>query len=220
MVSTCSRANQSSCTIFLNVERFRWESPAALAPGKHTIVFDFKYEGPLGGTGVLSVDGKEVASRTIPHTIPSKRSTRPSMSVWTPALAWTTRTTSRHSVSPASIDKLTVKLVPMKAAEELHQHKSPGNDKQGTVSRSDLAAWHFAFTATQNCDSPRHLFCVIRRETCLSMFRLSDLKSTKASGASIAALVAGALGFAQNIRGSMQAPRPPKATIIQINSFT
>ncbi len=37
-------------------------------------MFDFKYDGPgmaKGGTGVLSVDGKEVDSKTIPHTIPS-----------------------------------------------------------------------------------------------------------------------------------------------------
>jgi hypothetical protein len=57
----------------LTTERFRWESPAALTPGKHTIVFDFKYDGPgfgKGGTGVLSVDGQEVASKTMPHTIP------------------------------------------------------------------------------------------------------------------------------------------------------
>jgi arylsulfatase A-like enzyme len=57
----------------LAVEHFRWEGPAALTPGKHTIVFDFKYDGPgfgKGGTGRLSVDGKEVASKTIPHTIP------------------------------------------------------------------------------------------------------------------------------------------------------
>ena len=50
----------------LTTERFRWESPAALTPGKHTIVFDFKYDGPgfgKGGTGVLSVDGKEVATQ-------------------------------------------------------------------------------------------------------------------------------------------------------------
>ena len=36
-------------------------------------MFDFKYDGPgfgKGGSGVLSVDGKEVASKTIPHTIP------------------------------------------------------------------------------------------------------------------------------------------------------
>ena len=57
----------------LAVEHFRWEGPEALTPGKHTILFDFKYNGPgfgKGGTGVLSVDGKEVARKTIPHTTP------------------------------------------------------------------------------------------------------------------------------------------------------
>jgi arylsulfatase A-like enzyme len=57
----------------LAVEHFRWESSEALPPGKHTILFDFKYDGPgfgKGGTGVLSVDGKEVARKTVPHTIP------------------------------------------------------------------------------------------------------------------------------------------------------
>jgi len=57
----------------LTNERFRWEGPEALTPGKHTIEFDFKYDGPgfgKGGTGVLSVDGKEVANNTIPYTIP------------------------------------------------------------------------------------------------------------------------------------------------------
>jgi hypothetical protein len=56
----------------LTTERFRWEGPA-LAPGKHTIVFDFKYDGPgpgKGGTGVLSVDGKQVDSKKMPYTIP------------------------------------------------------------------------------------------------------------------------------------------------------
>ena len=57
----------------LDLVRFRWESPRALAPGKHTILFDFTYDGPgiaKGGTGVLKVDGKEVANQKIPHTIP------------------------------------------------------------------------------------------------------------------------------------------------------
>jgi len=57
----------------LALERFRWEGQQALTSGKHTIVFDFKYDGPgmaKGGTGVLTVDGKEVARKTIPHTIP------------------------------------------------------------------------------------------------------------------------------------------------------
>ncbi|OMQ46651.1 arylsulfatase [Ensifer sp. 1H6] len=57
----------------LALERFRWEGTDALTPGKHTIVFDFTYEGPgfgKGGTGVLSVDGVEVAKQAIAHTIP------------------------------------------------------------------------------------------------------------------------------------------------------
>ncbi len=57
----------------LDMARFRWAGTAPLSPGKHTIVFDFKYDGPgpgKGGTGVLSVDGKQVATQTIPHTIP------------------------------------------------------------------------------------------------------------------------------------------------------
>jgi len=58
---------------FVDLERFRWEGPQALAPGRHTIVFDFKYDGPgfgKGGTGVLRVDDKEVATSKVPHTTP------------------------------------------------------------------------------------------------------------------------------------------------------
>lgn len=57
----------------LDLERFRWECPDALPAGKHTVVFDFTYDGPgfgKGGTGVLKVDGKEVATKKMPHTIP------------------------------------------------------------------------------------------------------------------------------------------------------
>jgi hypothetical protein len=65
----------------LDLTHYRWEGGPlghgsladALEPGKHTIVFDFKYEGPgpgKGGTGVFTVDGKEIARKQIPHTIP------------------------------------------------------------------------------------------------------------------------------------------------------
>ena len=57
----------------LGLERFRWEGQESLAPGKHTVAFDFKTDGPgfgKGGAGVLTVDGKEVAAKKIPHTIP------------------------------------------------------------------------------------------------------------------------------------------------------
>jgi arylsulfatase len=58
---------------FLDLERFRWEGPAALAPGKHTVVFEFTYDGPgfgKSGTGTLKVDDREVANKKIRHTIP------------------------------------------------------------------------------------------------------------------------------------------------------
>jgi len=57
----------------LALERARWEGRDVLAPGKHEIVFDFKYDGPgpgKCGTGVLKVDGKESDRKQIPHTIP------------------------------------------------------------------------------------------------------------------------------------------------------
>jgi hypothetical protein len=66
------------------LERIRWEGADSLAPGKHTLEFDFKYAGlgagtlafgnysGLGrsGTGVLKVDGKEVASKKMERTLP------------------------------------------------------------------------------------------------------------------------------------------------------
>jgi arylsulfatase A-like enzyme len=56
----------------LDLKRTTWEGPE-LKAGKHTIVFDFKSDGPglgKGGTGVLSVDGKEAARKSLEHTTP------------------------------------------------------------------------------------------------------------------------------------------------------
>jgi arylsulfatase A-like enzyme len=68
----------------IDIKRVKWEGPDALTPGKHTLEFDFKYDGlgvgtlafnnmsGLGrpGTGTLKVDGKTVATETMPHTLP------------------------------------------------------------------------------------------------------------------------------------------------------
>ncbi len=57
----------------LDLARYRVAGAEALSPGRHTVAFDFKYDGPgLGksGTGILSVDGKEVARQVFPHTVP------------------------------------------------------------------------------------------------------------------------------------------------------
>jgi len=68
----------------LDLRRVRWEGTEALTPGKHTIEYDFKYDG-LGfatlafnnlsgigraGAGTLKVDGKVVATQTMDRTIP------------------------------------------------------------------------------------------------------------------------------------------------------
>ncbi len=56
----------------LDLKRTIWEGPE-LSAGEHTIVFDFKLDGPglgKGGTGVLSVDGKEVDKKHMDHTTP------------------------------------------------------------------------------------------------------------------------------------------------------
>ena len=59
----------------LGVERPKWEGSAALSPGRHTIVFDWKMaaEGQAvgrGGSGTLLVDGQQVAQRALPRTLP------------------------------------------------------------------------------------------------------------------------------------------------------
>jgi hypothetical protein len=57
---------------FLILAEYRWEGQQPLAAGKHSIVFDFAYDGPgiaKGGSGVLRVDGQDAATLKIPHTI-------------------------------------------------------------------------------------------------------------------------------------------------------
>jgi len=68
----------------IDLKRVKWEGPDALAPGKHIIEFDFKYDGlglgtlafnnmsGLGrpGTGTLKVDGKAVQTITMEKTLP------------------------------------------------------------------------------------------------------------------------------------------------------
>ncbi len=67
----------------VDLKRVRWEGPK-LSPGKHVLEFDFKYDGlgagtlafgspsgiGQGGTGVLKIDGKAVATQKMEHTLP------------------------------------------------------------------------------------------------------------------------------------------------------
>jgi arylsulfatase len=68
----------------VDLERLRWEGADALTPGRHTVEFDFKYDGLGAGTlafnnfsgvgrpgiGTLKVDGKVVDTKPMPRTLP------------------------------------------------------------------------------------------------------------------------------------------------------
>jgi arylsulfatase len=55
------------------LERVKWQGQQPLAPGKHTLIFDWKYDGPglgKGGIGTLTVDGTVVDSHPMPKSLP------------------------------------------------------------------------------------------------------------------------------------------------------
>jgi hypothetical protein len=68
----------------LGLKLVKWQGPNALTPGKHTLEFDFNYEGlgfgtlalndisgiGKGGTGTFKVDGKAVSSQRLERTVP------------------------------------------------------------------------------------------------------------------------------------------------------
>jgi arylsulfatase len=70
---------------FLDIKRTRWQAPGALQAGRHVVEFAFKYDGlgvgtlafdnasgiGRGGTGVLKVDGREVARGQVERSIPT-----------------------------------------------------------------------------------------------------------------------------------------------------
>ena len=107
----------------LTTERFRWEGPDVLTPGKHTVMFEFNYDGPgfgKGGTGILSVDGKAVASKTMPCTIPFVVTINESFDV---GVDTRTGVDDKDYQPPfrftGKLDKLTIKLMPpVRTSEE------------------------------------------------------------------------------------------------------
>ena len=57
----------------VGLERVKWQGKEALAPGKHSLVFEWQVEGPglgKGGTGTLTVDGKVAESHAMPRSLP------------------------------------------------------------------------------------------------------------------------------------------------------
>jgi arylsulfatase len=68
----------------VDLERIKWEGQDALSPGRHTVEFDFMYDGMGAGTlafnnfsgvgrpgvGTLKVDGKVIDTKTMSKTLP------------------------------------------------------------------------------------------------------------------------------------------------------
>jgi arylsulfatase A-like enzyme len=51
----------------------KWQGKDAVAPGRHTLEFDWKYDGPglgKGGAGTLKVDGQAVNTHPVPRSLP------------------------------------------------------------------------------------------------------------------------------------------------------
>jgi arylsulfatase A-like enzyme len=106
----------------LILAQYRWEGPDALSPGKHTIVFDYTYDGPgiaKGGSGVLSVDGKSVATGKQANSIAFLQIADETFDT---GLDLRTGVNDKDYQVPfafnGTIDKLTIDLGPMQIADE------------------------------------------------------------------------------------------------------
>jgi len=101
----------------LDLKRTIWEGPE-LGAGKHTIVFDYKIDGPglgKGGTGVLYVDGKEVDRKSMEHGAPITFAEDETFDVGLDTRTGVALLEYRYDVPfkfTGTIDKLTFKLEP------------------------------------------------------------------------------------------------------------
>ena len=106
----------------LQTAKVKWRGENALTPGKHTLTFDLKYDGPglgKGGSGTLSVDGKVVESRAMPSSLPIVIGWTDTFSVGTDV---GTPVDDADFQSPfpftGKLDKLTIKLGPEQLTPE------------------------------------------------------------------------------------------------------
>src|SRR5512135_2703719 len=107
----------------LNLKRYRWEGGVgakdwvgrSLKPGKHTIAFDFKSDGPglgKGGTGTLSVDGKMLSTQKMEHTIPFLMSLDESFDIGLDTRTGVDESYKLPFKFTGTIDKVTYKIGP------------------------------------------------------------------------------------------------------------
>jgi arylsulfatase len=113
----------------LDLKRTRWEGGVgardwmgdSLKPGKHTIEFNFHYDGPgiaKGGSGILIVDGHELATEKLEHTIPFLLPADETFDVGVDLRTGVDDSYQLPFRFNGRIDKLTIRLEPSKLAEE------------------------------------------------------------------------------------------------------
>ena len=136
----------------VDIKRIKWEGPEALAPGKHTLVFDFKYDGMglgtllfnnmsgLGrsGTGTLKVDGKVVQSIKMKRTLPMILQWDESFDIGSDTLTGVNDTDYKPPFAlTAKLDKLTIKVNrPQLSPEDIKKlQKSEAKALDGTPLR-------------------------------------------------------------------------------------
>jgi arylsulfatase len=119
----------------VDLERLKWEGPEALAPGRHTLEFDFKYDGMGAGTlafndfsgvgrpgvGALKVDGKVVDTKEMKRTLPMILQWDESFDVGSDTLTGVNDTDYRPPFPfTGKLDKLTIRVDrPQLAPEEV-----------------------------------------------------------------------------------------------------
>jgi len=133
---------------FLGMKRTKWQGPA-LAAGKHTVVFDFKYDGlgagtlaynnvsgiGRGGSGTLSVDGRKVDTQTLEYTLPM---TKPLDTVVNIGDATLTPVDDKDYQIPfkftGKIDRITIVLEPPELSPEDIKMLKEAEQKMATAS--------------------------------------------------------------------------------------
>ena len=129
----------------VDLERLRWEGSEVLTPGKHTVEFDFVYDGKgvgtlafnsfsgvgQSGTGTLKVDGKVVATQVMKQTLPMILQWDESFDIGSDSLTGVNDADYRPPFAfTGKLDKLTVKVDrPQLSPEDIAKMKAAMQQK-------------------------------------------------------------------------------------------
>jgi hypothetical protein len=100
----------------LILAQYHWEGSDVLTPGKHTLAFDYTYDGPgiaKGGNGVLKVDGKVVATAKQANSISFLQVADETFDVGVDTRTGVSQDYQVPFAFDGKIDRLTIKLGPM-----------------------------------------------------------------------------------------------------------